>query len=62
MEEILCTYVSGRRQIGLQSRWVQMLGTALVLGTNPVLIGNESLPIQLSQCRFPGLAISNAKY
>jgi len=23
--------------------------------------GNESLPIQLAQCRFPGLAISNAK-
>ena len=25
------------------------------------LIGNESVPIQLAQCRFPGLAISNAK-
>jgi len=24
-------------------------------------IGNESVPIQLAQCRFPGLAISNAK-
>jgi len=24
-------------------------------------IGNESAPIQLAQCRFPGLAISNAK-
>ena len=23
--------------------------------------GNESVPIQLAQCRFPGLAISNAK-
>ena len=23
--------------------------------------GNESAPIQLAQCRFPGLAISNAK-
>jgi len=25
------------------------------------VIGNESAPIQLAQCRFPGLAISNAK-
>jgi len=24
-------------------------------------IGNESAPIQLAQCRFPGLAIFNAK-
>jgi len=24
-------------------------------------IGNESAPTQLAQCRFPGLAISNAK-
>jgi len=24
-------------------------------------IRNESVPIQLAQCRFPGLAISNAK-
>jgi len=24
-------------------------------------IGNESVPIQLAQCRFPGLAVSNAK-
>jgi len=24
-------------------------------------IGNESAPIQVTQCRFPGLAISNAK-
>jgi len=24
-------------------------------------IGNESVPIQLAQCRFPGLANSNAK-
>jgi len=23
-------------------------------------IGNESVPIQLAQCRFPGLAISSA--
>ena len=26
-----------------------------------VVIGNESAPIQLAQCRFPGLANSNAK-
>jgi len=26
-----------------------------------VSIGNESVPIQLAQCRFSGLAISNAK-
>ena len=25
------------------------------------VIGNESVPTQLAQCRFPGLAISNAK-
>ena len=25
------------------------------------VIGNESAPIQLAQCRFPGLAISTAK-
>jgi len=25
------------------------------------VIGNESVPIQLTQCRFPGLAISNTK-
>jgi len=24
-------------------------------------VGNESVPIQLAQCRFPGLAISSAK-
>jgi len=24
-------------------------------------IGDESVPIQLAQCRFPGLAISNAE-
>jgi len=26
-----------------------------------ITIGNESVPIQLAQCWFPGLAISNAK-
>jgi len=29
--------------------------------TPTVPIGNESAPIQLAQCRFPGLAISNAQ-
>jgi len=28
--------------------------------THPVTIGNESVPIQLAQCRFSGLASSNA--
>jgi len=26
-----------------------------------VTVGNESVPIQLAQCRFPELAMSNAK-
>jgi len=26
-----------------------------------MLIGNENVPMQLAQCWFPGLAISNAK-
>ena len=26
-----------------------------------VSIGNESVPMQLAQCRFPGMAISNVK-
>jgi len=29
--------------------------------TLKLTIGNESVPIQLAQVRFPGLAISNAK-
>ena len=29
--------------------------------SSPTAIGNESVPIQLAQCRFPGLAISSAK-
>jgi len=29
--------------------------------TDPFFIGKESAPIQLAQCRFPGLAISNSK-
>jgi len=28
---------------------------------NSKILGNESVPIQLAQCWFPGLAISNAK-
>ena len=31
-----------------------------VAPSSAVCIGNESVPIQLAQCRFPGLAISNA--
>jgi len=30
--------------------------------TRRCAIGNESVPIQLAQCWFPGLVISNAKY
>jgi len=29
--------------------------------STPVEIGNESAPIQMTQCRFPGMAISSAK-
>ena len=29
--------------------------------SNDCAIGNESVPIQLAQSQFPGLAISNAK-
>jgi len=29
--------------------------------STPDEIGNESAPIQMTQCRFPGLAISSAK-
>ena len=29
--------------------------------SSPTAIANESVPIQLAQCRFPGLAISSAK-
>ena len=35
-------------------------GLVLVI-TRPAGIWNESVPIQLAQCWFPGLAISNAK-
>jgi len=38
------------------------VGLGCVHGTYVhVVIGNKSVPIQLAQCRFPGLAISNAK-
>jgi len=47
---------------------VRPLRTALTEPTNrisaaeqPLVIGNESVPIQLAQYWFPGLAISNAK-
>ena len=35
--------------------------TAIQRTDNEANIGNESVPIQLAQCWFPGLAISNAK-
>jgi len=34
---------------------------SLLLGQQCSRTGNESVPIQLTQCRFPGLAISSAK-
>ena len=37
---------------------------ALILNKSPIEtlpVGNESVPIQLAQCRFRGLAISSAK-
>jgi len=34
---------------------------AQLLLTSRGVIGNESVPIQLAQCRFPRLAISNAE-
>ena len=37
------------------------LGAGLLTGQEGLRIGNESVPIQLTQCWFPGLAISNAK-
>ena len=33
----------------------------VITQSSPTAIGNESVPIQLAQCRFPGLAISSAK-
>ena len=42
-------------------------GLYLTLATGPApssrsfVIGNESVPIQLAQYRFPGLAVNNAK-
>ena len=51
--------------------WVMMFSTALndtlpadvdgLMLCVRVGMGNESVPIQLAQCWFPGLAISNAK-
>jgi len=33
----------------------------VILKSTAASIGNESVPIQLAQCWFPGLAISSAK-
>jgi len=41
---------------GMLSHWVTK-----PLGMQASSIGNKSVPIQLAQCWFPGLAISNAK-
>jgi len=40
---------------------VFLISSAVIGSTVSSRIGNESVPIQLAQCRFPGLATSNAK-
>ena len=44
----------------LLDRWQQQCGLWLSV-LQQLVIGNESVLIQLAQCWFPGLAISNAK-
>jgi len=51
-----------------RSRKCRLTGGVLVyrpvcnkIGMQTAAIGNESVPLQLAQCRFPGLAISNAE-
>ena len=47
-----------------QSRHLSITGHSLlclVMGDSFDARGNESVPIQLAQCWFPGLAIYNAK-
>jgi len=51
---------------GTKYTWTQRsskIGETLPKGSRRVVapIGNENVPIQLAQCRFPGLAISSAK-
>jgi len=50
-------------RIKYQLSRINYSGRASELGgiVNLLALGNESVPIQLAQCRFPGLAISNAK-
>jgi len=61
-----------RRPLGARrwSSWLAILGNPLnpLRAYRPTLrsggtmtMGDESVPIQLAQCRFPGLAITNAK-
>ena len=44
---------------------LSVVGTGTVLTTIKskalLLIGKESVPVQLAECRFPGLSICNAK-
>jgi len=40
---------------------INVLTYLLYLLTDGLVIGNESAPIHLAQCRFPGLAIPDAK-
>jgi len=60
----------GRRNGYRRGRYMERgkrRGLYLTLATGPApssrsfVIGNESVPIQLAQYRFPGLAVNNAK-
>jgi len=55
--------VVGDKRAAAKNRYRQtVLGTRSELMLRRThIIGNESVPIQLAQCRFPGLAISSAK-
>ena len=61
------THVGFRAHVKIASRMTKkLILTNANFNPNSVtpfltLIGNESAPIQLAECRFPGLAISNAK-
>ena len=61
-----------RRPLGARrwSSWLAILGNPLnplrayrptLRSGGTMIMGDESVPIQLAQCRFPGLAITNAK-
>jgi len=51
---LLCVRDESRQSLGLRP-------TAVASPAATLSIGNEGVPIQLAQCCFPGLAISNAK-